>query len=56
MAFPLNNDLYIHITGNTGAGEDQPCSDFFGPGRICLHFTPGLPLMNLPEGTYVHDM
>ena len=49
-------ELYIPMAGNTGAGENQPCSDLFGPGRICLHFIPGWPPMNLPEGTYVHDV
>jgi len=49
-------ELYIPMAGNTGAGENQPCFDLFGPDRICLHFIHGWSPVNLPEGTYVRDL
>ena len=51
----MAGELYIPMRGNTGAGDNQPCSNLFGLDRSCLHFNSGWQPMDLLEGTDVHN-
>jgi len=49
-------ELSIPMAGNTGARGSKLCSDLFGLGRVCLHFNSGWQLVDLREGSFVHNM
>jgi hypothetical protein len=49
-------ELDVPMAGNSGARHSQPCSNLIGFDRICLHFNPGWQPIDLPEGSFVHNM